>query len=293
LHIVYGAKGGLQSNRTRVIRRPASGMFGFGLRLRSGDVDGDGRPDLVEGAPARGSGTGHATWCRSGPQGPMRCRLLPQAGNTSGLAIGDVNGDKMDDVIQGDSEHVARAVGPPVGAGLVRVWLGTKAGPRSTPLVITQNTPTIPGNDEPGDEFGAVVEAGYVDRDGFADLIVAAPRENLGAGRVTVIRGGRNVYARDAHSAFDQSFESVPGEAEPDREFGSTLSVLRVTADRRPDVVLAARGEDSADERVMVIRSGRGIFNPEETKTTTLAGVAPLVDAPPGGRIRLAHEAGS
>ena len=69
--------------------------------------------------------------------------------------------------------------------------------------------------------------------------------------------------------------------------------MLRITADRRPDVVLAARGEDSADERVMVIQSGRGIFTPEETKTTTLAGIASLVDAPPGGRIRVAHEAGS
>ena len=293
LHIVYGAKGGLRSDRMRVIPRPAPGLSNFGQRLRSGDVDGDGRPDLVEGAPARGSGTGHAAWCRSGPRGPFQCRVLPQSGSTSALAIGDVNGDKRADVIQGDSEHVDPAVGLPVGAGLVRVWTGSRAGPRSTPLVITQDSPTIPDHDEPGDEFGAVVEAGDVDDDGFADLIIAAPRENEGAGRVTVIRGGRDGYARKAHSSFDQSFGTVPGEAEPNREFGSTLSMLRVTADRRPDVVLAARGEDSADERVMVIRSGRGIFTPEETKTTTLAGVASLVDAPPGGRIRLARTAGS
>jgi hypothetical protein len=132
-----------------------------------------------------------------------------------------------------------------------------------------------------------------MDDDGYDDLIVGSPRENDGAGRVTVIRGGRDGYARDAHSAFDQDYESVPGKAEPGLEFGSTLAVLSVTPDKRPDVVLAARGAASADERVMVVRSGRGIFNPEETKTTTLKGVAPLVDAPPGSRIRLARLAGN
>ena len=293
LHIIYGATGGLQPDRTRVIPRPVPGMSGFGQRLRSGDVDRDDRPDLAEGAPARGSGTGHATWCRSGRRGPLRCRLLPSAGSTSALAMGDVNGDDYADIIQGDSQHVDPDEGLPVGAGLVRVWFGSGAGPRSSPLPITQNSPTIPDHDEPGDEFGAVVEAADVDGDGKAELIVAAPREDEGAGRVIVIRGGHDGYARTGHSSFDQDKRSVPGDAEPDREFGSTLAVLRVVGDHRPDLALAARGEDSADERVMVVQGGPGLFDPDETKTFTLAGVAPLVDAPPGGRIRLARPAGS
>ena len=85
----------------------------------------------------------------------------------------------------------------------------------------------------------------------------------------------------------------MPGSAEPDREFGSTLSVLQLTADRRLDVALAVRGEDSADERVMVVEGGTGAFAPEETRTETLQGVASEVNAPPGGRIRLARAAGS
>ena len=81
--------------------------------------------------------------------------------------------------------------------------------------------------------------------------------EDEGAGRIVVIRGGRDGYARTGHSEFDQNSRLVPGVAAPDREFGSTLSVLQLTRDRRPDVALAAGGEDSADERVMVVRGGR------------------------------------
>ena len=129
LHIVFGGRGGLRPDRTRIIRRPAAGMSGFGHRLRSADVDGDGRPDLAEGAAARGGYPGHASFCRSGRDGPLRCRLLPSAGSSSGLAIGDVNGDERADIIQGDAEHVDPEVGPPVGPG----WCGCGSAPGAGP----------------------------------------------------------------------------------------------------------------------------------------------------------------
>ncbi len=114
-----------------MIPRPDPAMANFGMRVRAGDVDGDERPDLAEGAPSRGGATGHATYCRSGRRGPVRCRPLPSAGGSSGLAMGDVNGDGRADIVQGDSEHVGPAEGPPVGSGLVRVWFGAPGGPRA------------------------------------------------------------------------------------------------------------------------------------------------------------------
>ena len=106
-----------------------------------------------------------------------------------------------------------------------------------------------------------------------------------------VIRGGRDGYASKRPTAeFDQDVQSpCPGDAEPDREFGSTLSVLRVTRDRRPDVVLAARGEDSADERVMVISGAGAASSPRRRRGRPRWRASPsLVDAPhwrphPGG----------
>ena len=123
-------------------------------------------------------------------------------------------------------------------------------------------------------------------------MVVAATRENDGAGRITVIRGGRGGYATHGNSDFDQDAKQVPGEAEPGAEFGSTLTILSLTSDRRLDVAVAATGEHTADERVMVLAGGPGIFAPGETATATLAGVARLVHAPRGGRIRLARMAG-
>ena len=138
-----------------------------------------------------------------------------------------------------------------------------------------------------------MVETGDLDSGGFAEMIVGAVGENDGAGSVSVIRGHHRGYARVANSTFDQNYPSVPGQAAPDSEFGSTLSVLRLSPDRRPDVALAVRGEDSADERVMVVEGGPGVFAPDETRTRTLQGVASQVHAPAGGRIRLAKTAGS
>jgi hypothetical protein len=146
--------------------------------------------------------------------------------------------------------------------------------------------------DEPGDEFGAVVEAGDLDSDGFADMIVGATREDFGAGKVTVVRGGRQGYATTGNSAFDQDSRWVPGSAEPDGQFGSTLAVLHLSADRRLDLAVAARGRRSADERVMVVEGGPGVFAPDETSTSTLGGAAARVRATRGDRIRLAKVAG-
>ena len=80
----------------------------------------------------------------------------------------------------------------------------------------------------------------------------------------------------------------MPGRATPGAAFGSTLSILNLTPDKRPDLAVAARGE-RANARVMVVEGGPGVFTPDETRTKILSGAAARVHMPPRGRIRLAR----
>jgi hypothetical protein len=288
LQILFGGPGGLAVTRSRVIERPQASMATFGWLLRAGDVDGDGHTDLVESAPSWHDTPGHGSFCPGSDRGPLRCREFMGPDGTSGVEVADVNGDGRGDVLEGVSNNHA----PPL-AGEVRIWLGTRRGPHGPPTVITQDSPAVPGVGEPGDGFGSPVLAADLDGDGYADMVVGSPGENAGAGRVTVIRGGRNGYARAANAAFDQDSPLVPGRATAGAQFGSTATILQLSGDARPDVAIAARGGSAADERVVVVEGRRGVFVPDETRTRTLPGIAALAHAPRGGLIRLGRAPGA
>ena len=148
---------------TRVIRRPAA-RHGrtSACACAPATSTATGSADLVGGRPGARRGAGARDVL---PRRRARARALPRAAgapaSTSSLAVGDVNGDRRADIVQGDSAHVDPAGGLPVSAGEVRLWLGGRARPAPDPdhdhagHARRSRAPS-----EPGDEFGAVVEAG-------------------------------------------------------------------------------------------------------------------------------------
>jgi hypothetical protein len=239
-------------------------------------------------------GGGHLSYClgtRSG--GFKKCRMLtgPMSSGSSALAVADVNGDHYGDIVQGDHivEPAAAAQGAAAG-GEVRLWLGARHGVRGTPKEVDQGTDWMPGDDEPGDGFGMSVGAGRLDRDRFADVLVGATGENGNDGAVTMIRGGRKGFAREAHTGLrvGDGFPGDPGHA---AQIG-LLSVMDVAGDKRPDVLVKAGGAPDLKDAMYVLIPGKGAFAPDEVGIRRPLGWVHVPDARIRD-IRIAREAGA
>jgi hypothetical protein len=272
IQILFGGDTHMRTGDPTTVPRPVDEWTDFGAKVRAGDVNGDGNVDVVEGARDSDDGfsTGHLSFCAGTRSGrPKTCVPVgdADANGTSGLAVADVNGDGYDDIVQGDSVPAPGL--SPVG-GEVRIWRGGRRGPRPTAIVVAQGSRLVPGADEAGDDFGAGLDAGDLDGDGYADIVVSAPNENLGAGAVTVVRGGRSGIARAGHAVFAIG-AGAPGRPLAGRRFGWSTAVLELSGDKRLDVATTVRGADRLQESVYVIRgAARGTFAPGETKVWPL-----------------------
>ncbi|MET7622334.1 VCBS repeat-containing protein [Streptomyces sp. NPDC005408] len=112
-------------------------------------------------------------------------------------APADFNGDGYQDLVV----PAPRAqVGGKTGAGAVAVLYGSRTGVSTVrKVVITQDSVGVPDAAEAGDLFGASTAFADLDKDGYSDLVVGVPDEDLGsavdAGAVTVLWGGKNGLA--------------------------------------------------------------------------------------------------
>ena len=223
-----------------------------------GDVDGDGITDVVTAAQSydsddEGDRGEHLNFLRGSRDGLRPLVVLRDAQGERiraghSLALGDVNGDHRADIV--------------MGGGQLRFVYGTANGPAGTvaPRTISQNTPGVPGTDEPEDVFGYDVLVGDVNGDGYGDVLAGDPYEDLGtvkqAGAFVVVPGGPDGPTGAGGRLLSQNSADVPGTAEQGDRFGERVHLVDGNGDGRAEPVVAAFAEDSYAGGVWAFRSG-------------------------------------
>ncbi len=124
------------------------------------------------------------------------------------------------------------------------------------PLVIppsdqlwSQNSPNIAGGSEDGDNFGEVVATGDFDGDGYDDLAIGVPGEDIGttsnAGAVNIIYGSAfGGLSSTGDQIWHQDTAGVLGVAEAFDQFGSSLAAGDFNDDGYDDLAIGVPGED-------------------------------------------------
>jgi len=188
-----------------MLGKAAYGIFGCSVS-NAGDVNNDGRDDILVGAPGNSSHRG-AAYVIYGSQSPVNIDLSSKdldptttgfsilaktTGDFFGVSVsaaGDVNGDGIDDIIIGANSTDS-------GTGAAYVIYGSK-NPVDIDLsdytLAAASTGFVVKGTAANDQLGfSVKTVGDLNSDGFSDVVIGAPNQG-GTGAVHVIYGGKSL----------------------------------------------------------------------------------------------------
>jgi hypothetical protein len=309
VQVLYGAYGALSGEGNQYWSQN-TGLIGvsedqdhFGQALAIGDFDGDGYGDLAVGAPFEDVGAVSSAGAVNVIYGTRveglstdRNRYITQAddgmdGNAEegdhfgeALAAGDFDGDGYDDLAIGVPWEDVSTV---VDAGAVHVLYGSANG-----LDIPRNKAwfedLLQSDSEAGDRCGSSLAAGDFDGDGYDDLAIGVPYENLvdivDSGAVIIAWGSSTGFTtRVSNDFWHQDRSGIADTAEAYDVFGHTLAAADVNGDGRDDLAIGVPFEDLGDVVnagvVHVLHgSATGLAAPDEYWNQNSTGVGSLAE---------------
>ncbi|MFD3946030.1 esterase [Streptomyces sp. NPDC058579] len=262
--------------------------------VTTGDYDRNGFADLVISGVSTGTEPGHGwSWYLSGHADELLYERALRGGPVA--ASGDINGDGYDDLVTGEP-HSPDDGGESMTGGMVGVYLGGPSGPAGVegpgtpPRWWTQDSPGVPGANERGDGWGSDLSVADTNGDGYADVAIGAPEEDIGtvadAGMVTVLRGTRAGLTATGARSWTQDSPSVPGAVERADRFGGQVRLTDPNGEGRFGLLAAAPGENTGDGHVWVFSAGTGGLTAAGSWTYSAASLGgPAVDAAFGAAI--------
>ncbi len=226
----------------------------FGSALAGGDFNGDGRMDLAIGVPEEDvdtiedAGAVHVLYAESDGGFDLAGSQLwfeepPIGGAETGdefgaaLATGDFNRDDFDDLaigIPGESSLTNDHV------GMVTVLYGSPDGLSGAGVQWWhQETAGVPDDEEANDRFGAALATGDFDGDGWIDLAIGSPHEDVAQfddGAVTILHGSSSGLSAVEAGFLTDPFPSVEDSA----QFGFALAAGNLDNDGDDELAVGA-----------------------------------------------------
>jgi|GEM_PF-868291 len=260
VHILHGSRKGLRARRSQIwhqdspgIRERAELRDQFGQSLSAADFDGDGFDDLAVGVWFEdyrnalsneggfhiiyGSRTGlrakgNQFWNQDSPGTKDRTHISDRFSQT--LAAADFDGDGFDDLAVGSPSADLRP-GTHENRGAVHVFRGSRRGLTAKgDRYLTQDSPGVAGRSQRLDHFGASLGGADFDGDGYADLAVGIPWEDLRSrddGAVYVIHGSRRGLRPARDRLWSAAGSGLPRSQRRGARFGWSLSSERPAAE--------------------------------------------------------------
>ncbi|NYV78514.1 FG-GAP-like repeat-containing protein [Streptomyces sp. UH6] len=265
------------------------------INIHAGDVTGDGATDLVVDGMEFDEYDGYPhNYLFLGGKSGLQAESYQELRPGVVTAIGDIDRDGFGDIVSGAEWNESDGYGAtPYGARGGQVWItyGTGTGVDEI-TAINQDTSGVPGASETDDRFGFELDLGDVNKDGYLDLAVGVPGEDVDgyedAGSIVVLYGSAAGITGAGSQSFHQDTAGFPGGNEDNDNLGMDVKLDDVTGDGRADLVAGSWENDNGSVVYLPVNTTTGKITTTGSRSLSPTAVGVSTSGYPGFGVNFA-----